>query len=1000
MNRANSPRVIRRNSRFSVLLRLLAPYSVAVAPVLLVACSYGLNPLSSGERAEMLSQDRTALFTRQEPVTRPISLFEAMARALKYNLTHRVALLEKAVAQRQLDLTQFELLPQVAGNAELKARSTPEASKGYSITDRAASNSFSTAQDRSKMTGRLGMAWNILDFGVSAIQASQDADRTLIANENQRKAVHTLLQEVRSTFWRAAGAQKLEDAIGPVIQQARNALNDARQVERERLKPQLEILRFQKTLLEIVRQLQELRHQLSLAKTEFAALINLPPGSEFQLEIPDDPALTIPEIRMTVEEMESLALDNRPDVRESLYTARISRGDVRKAMLRMLPGLEFQVGHNWDSNSFAMSSQWEEASSRVVLNIMNILQGPTAIRLAENREELANMRRLTLHMAILTQVHLAYRQHLSDQRKLQAVEEIDAVDQRIFKNYSATAHNDAQSRLEYISSAASAIMSRLQLYQAYADAQNSVGRIFVTLGVDLAPKATRADEIGVLTDAVRESVMEWDEGVSGTPLQSLLESLSKPARKETEKKESREVAQEKEGSTGIPNYFLEPHFMKEMKEGAPPPVDPGRGLPEKGEADRAKDAQAPQRIFGAESGGMTAEELQRALIGEEKRDLPPPAEKRAVTPQPLPAPVQEKPSAASPPPQGVKQEKGVAAAPREESPTVVKLPPLPADKPPPVKPPVAQAGAVAAAKAAPVQAEKAAVVPTEATSGGKEPEAKGPEESKTRIEVREMLQGWSRAWSQRNPDAYWSYYAGEKFLPAHGQSLAAWRQRSKETLRGLSFLQVEVENLEVMENLPAPMAGMLKKGPIEFVQVAFRESYRSNHLQNFSRKLMILGKEADGWKIFREAVSVVPAPGGAVPPGYGVQVAAAEMHADHKKLLDEWSARGFRPQAVATVDEKKQSHYSIRLAHFREREQAVFFRWFLQIALGVESMVVPAGAAELEGVPAVAPPKAAPVAGKTEEKKGAATPVANKEKGNVPNTKASSGEPGEPEGDR
>ncbi|MEO5362910.1 MAG: hypothetical protein H7838_04720, partial [Magnetococcus sp. DMHC-8] len=274
-----------------------------------------------------------------------------------------------------------------------------------------------------------------------------------------------------------------------------------------------------------------------------------------------------------------------------------------------------------------------------------------------------------------------------------------------------------------------------------------------------------------------------------------------------------------------------------------------------------------------------------------------------------------------------------------------------------------------------------------ADAKGKEPEEA---DAKMLAEVREMLQAWSRAWSQRNPEAYWSFYAGDRFVPSHGQPLAVWRQKTRDTLRALTFLQVEVDNLDVQRELPAPLAALLNKGPTTFIQVAFRESYRSNHLQNFSRKLMILGREADGWKIYREAASLVPRPGTALPPGFGIQVAAADATADPKKLLDEWSARGFQPQAVLVTDDKKQQHYSVRLAHFRERDRALFFRWLLLLATGVDGIIVPAEAAQLTGLPEAAPPAVLKkeTDGKAREGKAADKPTSKKEHANAPDKKA------------
>ena len=49
----------------------------------------------------------------QEPVAAALTLPEAMARAVKYNLDNRLKLLEEAVSQRQLDLASYDLLPKL-----------------------------------------------------------------------------------------------------------------------------------------------------------------------------------------------------------------------------------------------------------------------------------------------------------------------------------------------------------------------------------------------------------------------------------------------------------------------------------------------------------------------------------------------------------------------------------------------------------------------------------------------------------------------------------------------------------------------------------------------------------------------------------------------------------------------------------------------------------------------------------------------------------------------
>ena len=87
--------------------------AAALATAVLAGCAIHPRPLTLEQREATLATDSSAMFADQAPVTGPITLDEAMARALKYNLDHRVKLMEEALAQRQLDLSKFDLLPQL-----------------------------------------------------------------------------------------------------------------------------------------------------------------------------------------------------------------------------------------------------------------------------------------------------------------------------------------------------------------------------------------------------------------------------------------------------------------------------------------------------------------------------------------------------------------------------------------------------------------------------------------------------------------------------------------------------------------------------------------------------------------------------------------------------------------------------------------------------------------------------------------------------------------------
>ena len=250
---------------------------------LVTGCSLTPSPLTPQERQAQLSADQVALFQNQEPITAPISLYQAMARALKYNQDHRVKMMEHAVAEGQANFAKFDLLPELVAAAGYNSRSNFNASNSRGVPDGQQSLRTSTSQDRSRFMGDLNLRWNILDFGVSYFRAQQEGNKVLMTAENRRKIAHNIIKDVRTAYWSALSAQRMTARIEPVLAEAQRALQLAKQAEDEKLRAPLDALRYRKSLLEIVRRLEALLDQQRIAKSELAGLINLPPTQDFKL---------------------------------------------------------------------------------------------------------------------------------------------------------------------------------------------------------------------------------------------------------------------------------------------------------------------------------------------------------------------------------------------------------------------------------------------------------------------------------------------------------------------------------------------------------------------------------------------------------------------------------------------------------------------------------------------------------------------------------------------
>lgn len=473
------------------------PLALGIAIALglsLSACSITPSPITMDARRAGLSQERAELTGRQEPLSGPVTFAEAIARALKYNLDYRIKRMEEALAQRQLDIANFDLLPNLTVAAGYSDRNNENAASSRSVITGRQSLEPSTSTDRDRSTVDLGLSWNVLDFGVSYYQARQQADRTLVAEERRRKAIHLVTQQVRQAWWQAAGAQQLSGKVEPLLEQVHAALADSRKIETERLQAPLAALNYQRQLLDIIRQLEVINNELSQAKPRLAALMTLEPGAQFLLATPG--ALSVPEVSIPVDQMEETALLNRPELMEARYNERIGLLETRKAMAKLLPGIEFRAGPHYDSNSFLVNDQWRDLGVRMAWNVINVFNYRNVKRSAELQKELAHEQRLAVSMAILTQTQIAYREYLGRRRQFELSAESDGVEQRILDVTRNAARSDAEGRMQEIRASASALMSELRRYQSYGALQAAYGQMIATLGMDEATETLSSDGPG------------------------------------------------------------------------------------------------------------------------------------------------------------------------------------------------------------------------------------------------------------------------------------------------------------------------------------------------------------------------------------------------------------------------------------------------------------------------------------------------------------------------
>lgn len=493
---------------------------LVTAGLLLTGCgSIQVAPVSPTELIERSTADRVVAQTDVEPLKGVLTLEEAIARALKYNLDARARLIEQAIALNQLDLSNYDMLPKLVASAGYhdndKYRITRSTDSITGQPPPGNSNPYISA-DRTHTVSGLGLSWSLLDFGLSYYGAKQQADRVMIASERRRKAIHTLIQDVRAAFWRVAAAQKLQGQIRATLLQAEDALAESRRIEAERLRSPLESLRYQRQLLENLRLLETIDQELSTARYELSSLVNLPLATDLVVAEPND-LLDEAIMAQPVERLEAVAIANNADLREQFYNSRIAQEETRKALVRMFPGISFNYDLKHDNDSYLIHQNWREAGVQLSFNLFNLLTGPAQQKLAEAGVALADQRRVATQMALLAQVHIARLQYANARRLFNRSDSIWQVDDKISHHIENQERAQTQSRQERIANHTTAILSLLRRYQALAQAHTAAGKLQATLGLEPRIASLRDASLPELTEAVATSLRSWQTSTTAAP---------------------------------------------------------------------------------------------------------------------------------------------------------------------------------------------------------------------------------------------------------------------------------------------------------------------------------------------------------------------------------------------------------------------------------------------------------------------------------------------------
>lgn len=372
-------------------------------PVLMSAltgCASVSAPVTEPQVASFAMRLSGRLAEQSEPVVFPLSVEEAVARALRYNPTIRARELEHAVAEAKVRADSMAMLPSLVGQSEYYRRDRPL------LSHSSLSSTHSSSTDLSRVSRDITLSWNILDFGLAFVRARQGLDKARQQELETYRIKARIVEETRNIYWRTAALQYLGPEITRLDAEIDTALALARRASKDPDIDPTTAINLQRDILTLQRDLNQLHSSLAGTAAELAQLIGAPPGAHVRLAARRDRVNVVAPVSASDADIQ-MALRQRVEIRQALYDLRITEDEVDATILQALPGLTFSKSVSTDSNSYLQHAHWVSWATKLAGNLVDLARLPANLAVVDHQHALYRQTALATAATIAMQIHVA-----------------------------------------------------------------------------------------------------------------------------------------------------------------------------------------------------------------------------------------------------------------------------------------------------------------------------------------------------------------------------------------------------------------------------------------------------------------------------------------------------------------------------------------------------------------------------------------------------------------
>ncbi len=495
--------------------------SIILLVFMLCGCLSRL-PFAKGKEKEKALPSGTsqAMADYREPLAGPVSMEEAMARALLYGYNRRLGQMQTALSETPYNISDSEAMDRMSISA------------GYGQDTRSGSL-FSEQKIRSLVypggdrADSLASAWNILDFGLSFAMDRQGNNPVSLSESTRQKVIQNIISQVRQVYYQTVIAETLRAETETLLEKARSLLRYYREKPAQ-AETSREELEKQRQLVETVRFLWDLSQKMAETKAELAVLMGLNPGTPLQImginwqnagSLPSDKSMT---------DMELFALVHRSELRSSGDKAGTGVYETRKALGNLRPEINFDAGYD-RSNPFHQAGIWQDAGLKTARQLFALVPQSGTAQTSQNA---AYARSMPLSMAVVSQLHLSLHRYLLAVEEYRISRDLAEVNRKM--NPSGTdaqslSADDQTDRFSQVREETEVLTARIRYYLAFAEIQNAAGRFYNSLGTGQFSSDILRMDVKSLTASIQQVLRQQPEQLRQSRPQQFADKQSAPS---------------------------------------------------------------------------------------------------------------------------------------------------------------------------------------------------------------------------------------------------------------------------------------------------------------------------------------------------------------------------------------------------------------------------------------------------------------------------------------